>query len=857
MSNKKTYPKKRTPILKNDLSSSNQKNFMSLEIKAEFQNFIENLPVMFYAVEPHPPFAPFYVCPAFESFGYSLEDWRNNPDMWLRVIHPEDRRKVLEKTEAAMRGTGETDYEYRMIARDGTVRWVRDCGRFVHDREGKIVCWQGIILDITDRVKAIEQLRESEERYRNLFENANDIIYLHDLEGNFISINEAGARIFGYTREEALKLNVAQIVAPEQLKFALDQIKSKIAGKHSTSYEIDCLRKDGRRVSFEINSCVIFDNDAPVAIQGIARDITSRKLAEEERDRLYNLSNDLLATIDFEGKLTHINPAWNKILGYEDQELLGSVILSIIHPDDEKNTMAESRKLKRGKSVSFESRLRCKDGSYRWILWSSTPMVSEKISYAVGRDITERKQTEETLEYNALYDTLTNLPNRTQFMSHLQKAIDNFDNKTGKPFAVLFLDLDRFKIINDGLGHFIGDKLLIAIAERIRSKLRPGDIVARLGGDEFTVLIHNVADTTDAINVAERLQSSLSKPFRLDNYEVFSSASIGIAISDATRRQPEEFLRDADSAMYRAKDAGKARYEIFDHEMHVQNLNLLQVETDLRRAIERGEFRVFYQPIVCLKSGEVREFESLIRWEHPEFGLILPDEFINVAEETGLIIPIGEWVLEESCRQIKHWQNCYPQLEKLAVSVNLSAKQLMHPQLKTRIKEILEKTNLDPLSLKLEVTESTVMENSDTAAEVLNELTAMGIEISTDDFGTGYSSLSYLHQFPFKRLKIDRSFIGKMESDDKTEAIVRTILMLGQNLGIEVVAEGIENLTQLQNLCALACHYAQGYLFSKPVAAEYAEKLLIKDLPEETCPPKDFLFSEIKPDGIIQIENSH
>ena len=333
-----------------------------------------------------------------------------------------------------------------------------------------------------------------------------------------------------------------------------------------------------------------------------------------------------------------------------------------------------------------------------------------------------------------------------------------------------------FKIINDSLGHLIGDKLLVAIAERIKASLRPGDVVARMGGDEFTILIHSVGETSDATTVAERIQARLSKPFRLDNYEVFSSASIGIIISDNTQRTPEEFLRDADSAMYRAKETGKARYEIFDDEMHVRNMNLLQVETDLRKAIERREFLVYYQPIVNNQTGEIKELEALIRWQHPEYGLVAPDEFINVAEETGLIIPIGEWVLEEACRQTKLWQTTIPQLKDLSISVNLSAKQLMHPSLIEQIWGILHKTGLDMSYLKLEVTESTVMENGDVALHVLNELSAIGINFSTDDFGTGYSSLSYLHKYPFKRLKVDRSFTGKMDTDTKSEDIIRTIL---------------------------------------------------------------------------------
>ena len=690
--------------------------------------------------------------------------------------------------------------------------------------------YTAIIRDVTERKRANESLRESEERYRELFENANDIIYVHDLYGNFISVNETGLKVFGYDREEALKLNLLQVVAPSDLEHAKNQMAAKTSGAPSSSYEINCLRKDGRNVVFEVNSRVIYSEGIPCAIQGIARDITDRREAEAERDRLYNVSNDLLATMSFDGELIHINPAWGKILGYETEELLGKTIYEISHPDYKTREDYVVQRSDDGKTSSSESQLMCKDGSYRWIFWSSTRVQEDGLSYVVGRDITERKHTEEILEHNALYDQLTDLPNRAHFMNYLQKAIDGFADDSEKNFAVLFLDLDRFKIINDGLGHLIGDKLLVAIAQRIKSSLRPGDIVARLGGDEFTILIHNVRQLSDATNVADRIQKQLLKPFRLDNYEVFSSASIGITVADDSRRKPEDFLRDADTAMYQAKETGKARYEIFDSRMHTQSMHLLQMENDLRRAIERNEFQLFYQPIMSLRSPEISEFEALIRWQRSENVFVPPNDFIPIAEETGLIIQIGEWVLRESCRQIAEWQETYGSEKKLSVSVNLSAKQLMHPNLVKQVRDVLKETNLCPSCLKLEVTESMVMDNAELALEVLSELCSLGVRLSTDDFGTGYSSLSYLNRFPFERLKIDRSFVGKMDTDAKSEEIVRTIIRLAENLNLETVAEGIENERQLQRLRELGCHYGQGYLFSKPVNFDAAGKMLNQGL---------------------------
>jgi diguanylate cyclase (GGDEF)-like protein len=416
-------------------------------------------------------------------------------------------------------------------------------------------------------------------------------------------------------------------------------------------------------------------------------------------------------------------------------------------------------------------------------------------------------------------------------MNHLKIAVERAKENPLTRFAVLFLDLDRFKVVNDSLGHVIGDKLLISIAERLKTYVRPGDVVARLGGDEFTILLNRTGGPDEVVNIAERVQRNLSKPFKLDNYEVFTSASIGIIVSDEIMREPEDFLRDADAAMYRAKETGKARYEIFDREMHVRNMNLLQVETDLRHAVERNEFEVLYQPIVQLETGAIHEFEALLRWRHPVHGLIAPDEFVGVAEETGLIIEIGQWILEQACRQIAKWQRHFS--TQLCMSVNLSAKQLMHPSLTKQVMQTLATTGLDPRQLKLEVTESTVMEHSEKALSVLKELDDLGVLLSTDDFGTGYSSLSYLQKFPFDRLKIDRSFIEKMEEDAKSAAIVKTILMLGENLNIEVVAEGIESKQQLAQLRALGCARGQGYLFSRPATPLEARGLIRDRFDEE------------------------
>ena len=449
----------------------------------------------------------------------------------------------------------------------------------------------------------------------------------------------------------------------------------------------------------------------------------------------------------------------------------------------------------------------------------------------LSRHIAEQQRISQELQHSrehfrhaAFHDALTGLPNRALLLDHLRLAIETIKRHADHVFAVLFIDLDRFKNINDSLGHGIGDHLLIALARRLEGCIRPSDTVARLGGDEFAILLDGLDDARDAISIAERIQRELMQPFNLGGHEVYTTASIGITLSSTNYEQPEHVLRDADTAMYRAKENGKARHELFDTVMHAHAVALLKLENDLRRAVERSEFQVYYQPLIALETNRIMGFEALLRWVHPERGFISPAEFIPLAEETGLIFEIGRWVLNESCRQMQSWQQSASR--QLKISVNLSSKQFSQPNLIEQIKQALNVTQLDPHCLQLEITESVVMENAEAAAQMLKQLRALGVHLSIDDFGTGYSSLSYLHRFPVSTLKIDRSFIGRMGAGDENAEIVRTIITLANNLGMQVVAEGIETETQLAQLRALKCDYGQGYLFSRPVDAEQATALL-------------------------------
>ncbi len=548
-----------------------------------------------------------------------------------------------------------------------------------------------------------------------------------------------------------------------------------------------------------------------------------------------NGAKDGLWDWDLKANRIYFSPRWKSMLGYANGAIgeQPAEWFDRIHPDDQPAVQAALSAHLAGRAPDFESeyRIRHSGGAYRWVLTRGLAVRDEEgEAYRMAgsqSDITARKMAEERLLHDAFHDHLTGLPNRALFMDRLGMAIAHAKRRLSYTYAVLFIDLDRFKNVNDSLGHSVGDELLIAVARRLESCLRPGDTVARLGGDEFTILLDEVADVDHAVHVAQRLHREMVRPFKVQGHEVFVTMSLGITLGAGGHYdRPEEVLRDADTAMYGAKTSGKARDAVFDYQMHDRAVALLELETDLRRAVERAEFEIYYQPIVSLASGKIDAFEALLRWRHPRRGLLPPDSFVPVAEDTGLIVPIGWWVLHEACSQLALWQSLPWASQHLAVTVNLSGKQFMQADLVERVEEILRTTGIQPGSLRLEMTESTIMEQAEEAVEKLMALRRLGVKLYIDDFGTGYSSLSYLHRLPVDALKIDRSFISEMDSGSERAEIVGTIVTLARTLRMDVAAEGIETAEQVSRLRALACHYGQGFFFSEPVGSTAAGGLI-------------------------------
>jgi diguanylate cyclase (GGDEF)-like protein/PAS domain S-box-containing protein len=560
---------------------------------------------------------------------------------------------------------------------------------------------------------------------------------------------------------------------------------------------------------------------AGAAAEFAARDAMVALRDSEERFRaMFEGAAIGVLVVAMDGRIVQTNAAYREMVRLTEHELHGLEFWKLNHPDDNDANLSLFHDLAAGRRNSYrmEKRYLLPSGATIWVHLATSAVRDgggkPRFCVAMVENVTGRKAAEERLRHDALHDALTDLPNRTLFGTRLAQAAARADDDGApQPFAVVFLDLERFKLVTDSLGHLKGDELLRIVAARLLACVGPADTVARFGGDEFVLLLDGVGDAREAARRAEQIQAALSAPVSLGGYEVFTSASIGVALSRDADGHPDELLRNADAAMYHARSLGAERFAVFTRSMHHESLRRLQLETDLRQAVRRGEFRLVYQPIVEMETERTVGWEVLVRWHHPERGLVGPVEFIGVAEDTGLIVPLGRWVLREACRQLAAWEAEHPAPEPRFVCVNLSARQFGDARLLEEVEAAVGEHGLGPGSLKLELTESTVMSDPDQAIPLLRRFRALGIPIYLDDFGTGYSSLSLLHQLPLDGLKIDRSFVQRHDGT----AVVQTIVALARSLGVAIVAEGIEQPAQLAALRAMGCEYGQGYLFARPM----------------------------------------
>ncbi|GAB6039332.1 putative bifunctional diguanylate cyclase/phosphodiesterase [Endothiovibrio diazotrophicus] len=549
----------------------------------------------------------------------------------------------------------------------------------------------------------------------------------------------------------------------------------------------------------------------------------------------FQLPDTLLVTMDYAGRVERLSVGLLEVMGYDPEQFHGTPFVEIVHPDDREATTARLRELaEKGETARFPARCRHGDGRYVGLIWNAAASAEEGLIYASAHPTAMSLTDDEATVPDAYLDGLTGLPNRSLFLDRVEHTWQRSRRRGDVRFAVLQVGLDRFKLINESLGHRLGDLLLSHVGNALRSVIRPTDMVARLGGDEFALLLEDIRDASSTLRVVQRIQERLTLPFTLHEHEVHTSVSIGIAVNHPDEgsgeggadETPDQYLRDADIAMHRAKKRGGAGYVVFDPQMHDQAVRRLKLEMDLRKAVDLGQLEAFYQPIVRLADGRLNGFEALARWRHPEQGLISPVEFIPVAEESGLIAPIGHWMIGETCRRAARWDRDFPDHPPLTVSVNLSPRQLIRRELVPEVEALLEASGFPAERLKLEITESAVLEDADASLAQLNRLKGLGIRLSLDDFGTGYSSLSYLHQLPIDVLKVDRSFVSGVDGDGHHRGFVETIIGLARHLDLEVICEGVESEEQARILREMGCDYAQGFLYSRPVAENEARILI-------------------------------
>ena len=813
---------------------------------------IDQLPVATYTRRLERDNPATYISSQVEKMlGYQPPDFVENPYLWLSLVYAEDRQPVVAEYMRTTETLEPFRAEYRMNGRSGQVVWVQDEAVVVTDHSGRPLYWRGVVVDITERKRAEEELKASHSVVQAVTEGTPDAMYVKDREGRFLMVNSAATQLIGLPREEVLGRGAEELYDPDTAHRVIAQDRMIMATGTTQTYE-ETLRIDRGEARAYLTTKGPFRNyrGEIVGVFGVSRDITERKHAAEELTREREFLSALLDSItegivacDADERLTLFNRAAREIHGLAATALgpdEWAVHYDLYRPDGHTPLRREDIPLFRahqGEKVRDVEMVIAHPGRPSRTLTVNGQAFYDEEGNKLGavvamHDVTERKALEERLSHQALHDALTGLPNRALFTDRLGHALTRV-RSGGRTVGVLFMDLDNLKVVNDSLGHTAGDRLLVAVSGRLRDCLRPVDTVARLGGDEFTILLEDIADVTEAISVAERIAKALRVPFELVGRQVYLTASIGVALSLSGDERAEDLLRRADVAMYKAKNSGKAQYRLFDQTMDEEARSRLVVQNDLRKAVEREELRLHYQPTVLLDdSSRVVGMEALVRWQHPQRGLLRPAEFLFLAEESDLIIDVERWVLEQACRQARAWQDSGTEAAGWAVSVNLSARQFQEGDLVEEVDKILGAAGLPADRLTLEITESVMMQDVESAMATIRGLKSLGVKLAIDDFGTGYSALSYLNHLQVDVLKMDRSFTAGLGETAQTRSIVQGIISLAHALGLTVLAEGVETAEQEAQLRAMGCDMAQGYHFARPLPAESCAPAAVATRPE-------------------------
>ncbi len=913
---------------------------------------LSNLPGMAYRCRNDPEWTSVFISEgSLELTGYAPDNFLDRRVSYNNIIHPQDRQRVWDEAQVAIRQKRPFKISYRIHTADGRERWVWEQGEAVFSDTSEVLSLEGFIIDITERRHAEQALQQSEVNFRALTENANvGILVNHG--GRHVLANPSLCRLLGYAPEEIAQTGIRDLVHPDEIDKVMRNIHDRQIGKPvPATYETVFVTRDGRPVPVEITATTTSWHGEPAGLVFV-QDNRERKLAEqalvqsEQRYRaLMQEAADGIFIADNDGNYVNVNPRACAMVGYREDELQRMNMNDLIPPGDPAPQLAL---LRSARSIMLERRLRHKDGhlidveisasmlddgrlqsivrdithrkraeaemlklssaveqtadsvlitdvngiieyvnpafemntgfsadeavgqtprlvksgqhdqGFYEKLWATilagevfrviitnrrkdgslyfeektiTPIRNEarRITHFVstGKDITERMQAQQRLQFLAYHDVLTGLANRTLFLDRLEHALQRAP-RTPRSTAVLFLDVDRFKVINDTLGHDVGDRLLRALAERLKSCVREADTVARLSGDEFAVLLEDLSSTDDVVRVARKILQAFASPFDLGDRELFVTTSIGVSIYPEDGKSANDLLKSADTAMYRAKEAGRNTYQFYSPDMSARAVERLALETGLRRALERRELVLYYQPIVDMGTRRIVAVEALLRWQQPELGLIPPAEFIGLLEETGMIVPVGEWVINTVVEQLARWKSAG---RSLRVSVNLSARQFINKDFVNQVVLLAQQQRLEPQRLEFEITESILMQNAQETLDLLTRLDTLGCRLAIDDFGTGYSSLSYLKRFPIDVLKIDRSFVHDVPDDKDDASIVSTIVAMAHNLKLTVVAEGVESEKQLTFLRACGCDLMQGTFYSRALPLDELERLLDQDLP--------------------------